>query len=218
MLALRLQNSEEQIKRDRSLAATRSQLTDLGIETAHQACSTGCACRSTAGSRGCSSQSPPPIRGVRAGRPRRRRGNPSRRKATVGRARARAEIAEIRRELELEDEEPLAPAVAALLKKDDPSWEEWAQRMHALVTNSFSLARTKEELQYALEESLMAVSRQTKIARKLEVLRFEKKLLVGNRLPSRSQRKAPTFIAVLPVVAPVRKLQKLTGSVACTQI
>jgi hypothetical protein len=132
---------------------------------------------------------------------------------------ARTQLAEMRRLLEVDEPEQLIPALTELLKKDGPSWEEWAQRVHALVTNSFSLVKTTEELQFALEEALMGFTRQTRIARKLEVLRFEKKLLMtGGVQLGRSQRKAPTLLAVLSVIAAVRKLQKLTGNVAPTQI
>jgi hypothetical protein len=231
MLAMKLQNSEEQIKRDRSLAATRSQLADLGLEAAHQAVLDEARSAfdakfknlldSIAHTLGdfASFARPASEESVHAGvaqvadllRAASERSGPL--------ERARAENAEVRALLELEDDAPLAPVVGDLLRKDGPSWEEWAQRVHALVTNSFSLVRTKEELQYGLEEALMASTRQTKIARKLEVLRFEKKLLVGGRLPGpRSQRKPPTLISVLSVIAAARKLQKLTGSVAPVQI
>jgi DNA repair exonuclease SbcCD ATPase subunit len=231
MLALKLQNAEEQIKRDRSLAATRSQLTDLGIEAAHQAAIDEARAAFDAKFKGllesisiglgtfASFSTPASEESVQAGIAHVGEILRTAKQQSSEFEKARAEITEIRGLLELEDETPLTPAIAELLKKDGPSWEEWAQRVHALVTNSFSLVRTKEELQFALEEALMAATRQTKIARKLEVLRFEKKLLVSNRIPlQRPQRKPPTLIPVISVVAALRKLQKLTGRVAATQI
>jgi hypothetical protein len=41
------------------------------------------------------------------------------------------------------------------VKKVAVGWEEWAQRVHALVTNSFSLMKTSEKLQFSLEEALL---------------------------------------------------------------
>jgi DNA repair exonuclease SbcCD ATPase subunit len=231
MLALKLQNSEEQIKRDRSLAATRSQLADLGLEAAHQAVLEDARTsfdakfkgllESISASLGEFASFPRPIseESIQEGIAHVGEILRAAKQQSDALESARTQIAEIRGLLEIDDQTPLAPVLAELLKNDGPSWEEWAQRVHALVTNSFSLVKTKEELQYALEEALMASTRQTKIARKLEVLRFEKKLLVASRLPlQRSERKAPTLLAVLSVIAAVRKLQKLTGSVANTQI
>jgi hypothetical protein len=231
MLSIKLANSEEQLKRDRSFAESRSQLTDLGIEAAHQAAleelrqSFDAKCEGLLKSISCalSDFTALPLtaseESVKEGIAHIGEILQSTKQQSDALEQARAEIAELRRLLELEDEAPLAPAVMELLKKNGPSWEEWAQRMHTLVTNRFAMVATKEELQYALEEALMASTRQTKISRKLEVLRFQKKLLLRNRFPLQgSQVKSPTLVAVLAVIAAVRKLQKLTGSVVPSQI
>jgi hypothetical protein len=231
MLALKLQNSEDQLKRARSLAETRSHLADLGLEAAHQSVVGEVRASfdvkfkalldsiSVAFAGFASVPRPASEESVQQGIAQIGEILRDAKQRSDSLESARTEITELRALLELEDRAPLVPAVAQLLKRDGPSWEEWAQRVHALVTNSFSLIKSKEELQFALEEALMGATRQTRIARKLEVLRFEKRLLLGGRVPlQRSQRKAPTLVAVVSVITAVRKLQKLTGSVAPTQI
>jgi phosphoribosylaminoimidazole carboxylase (NCAIR synthetase) len=84
--------------------------------------------------------------------------------------------------------------------------------MLVLSTDNFALAREPEEVQAALEEALMAAQRQSGIARKLEVLRFEKKLLINKKTLPRCGTKKPHFRAIATVARALGRLQKLTGN------
>lgn len=53
----------------------------------------------------------------------------------------------------------------------------------------------------------MAAQRQTTVARKLEVLRFEKRLLLAAKTAPRAARR-PSLKAVVTAAAALRKLQK----------
>jgi chromosome segregation ATPase len=225
-IAIKLQNSEEQLKRERFQAETRSQITDMGIEAAHQASlneqkvafeqkyrellqSISARFPDIEDFAGTLSEE-----SVEAGLERIASLLQANKTVAEDLDAARAELAGVRRKLGIADDAPVEPAVTVLVKKAGIGWDEWAQRVHALVTNSFSLVKTSEELQFALEEALMGGVRQTQIARRLEMLRFEKKLLVNGRVPLyRSQKKVqPTLVAVISIVAAMRKLLRLTGN------
>jgi hypothetical protein len=137
----------------------------------------------------------------------------------LGTARARvaelthveSELAAVRSTLGIPNERPVIAGVAQLLAK--ASWEQWARRMHTVATDDFALARTNEEVQAALEEALMASQRQSGIARRLEILRFEKKLLVKGKIVPRGNGRKPTIRALIVVAAALKKIQKLAGQV-----
>jgi hypothetical protein len=125
-------------------------------------------------------------------------------------ASAEAELATLRSILAIPPERPVVAAVAQLMSK--ASWERWARRMQALATDNFTLARTPEEIQVALEEALLATQRQSSIARKLEVLRFEKRLLISKKTASRSATRKPPLKAAVIMVRALKRLQKLNGN------
>jgi myosin heavy subunit len=226
MTALKLQNTEEQLKRERARIETRAQLSDMGIESAHQAAlqqqkndfdtKYRALLESIAERLSYVAEIGQPVseESVLEGIAKVASLVPTDKQGATDGDSARAEIAAVRRLLAVADDAPIEPEVRDLLKKVRLGWEEWAQRMHALVTNSFSLVKTSEELQFALEEALLASVHQNQIVRKLEMLRLEKRILVARKLPlHRSQRKVqPSFLAVLSAIAALRKLQKLAGS------
>jgi hypothetical protein len=89
-------------------------------------------------------------------------------------------------------------------------WEEWASRMCARATNDFSMAKAPDEMRHALEEALGGGSEHARLLRKLEVLRFEKKMLKDGVQQSAGERR-PTMFTVMSVVNATRKLQKLSS-------
>jgi hypothetical protein len=216
MLSLRLQNAEGELNKEKSLANTRLQLTDIGRETAlsQQQAAFDAKYRALLESI-CTPfvdiidfEQPLSDASVQVGLAK----VSALLQSDNGEFQTRAEVSRIRKLLEVDDETPIEPVISNLLKKSGAAWEEWAHRVHALVTNSFSLMKTNEELQFALEEILLASTRQNSVSRRLEVLRFEKKILVGGRIPlKRGQVKMPTLLAIISVVASVRKLQRIIG-------
>jgi hypothetical protein len=98
----------------------------------------------------------------------------------------------------------------------DRSWEDWAKRIHGLVTDNFGTAKTGRELQFALEETLMGSIGQRKANRRLEILRAEKQLLLSGAVIRFGQgRGCPSFPSLICVVITMRRLRKLAGHLPC---
>jgi hypothetical protein len=221
MLDIKLKAGEDQLKRERALAESRSHTTELSREAAHdQALSE----QQSAFDRKVqtlldsvaeplaeflgSSDSVSEEAVIRAS---------SEAVEALAQARARikelgradSELATVRSTLGISQDRPVVAVVSQLLSK--ASWEPWARRMHALATDNFALAQTPEEVQSGLEEALMAGQRQSGIARKLEVLRFEKRLLVNGKVHPKGLPRKPTLRGVIMLAEALQKLQKLSG-------
>jgi DNA repair exonuclease SbcCD ATPase subunit len=101
--------------------------------------------------------------------------------------------------------------------KSGRDWEQWAKRLHGLVTDNFTTAKTGQELQFALEETLLGGLAHRQTNRRLEILRMEKQLLTKGLVnqfgPS---KRPPSFGSVLCVLTTVRRLQKLAGHLPCS--
>jgi hypothetical protein len=109
-------------------------------------------------------------------------------------------------------EGPILPIIEDLVKRASPDWEDWAQRVYGLATSDFSLKRSPDELKFGLEEAVVSSVRQSRISRRLEILRTEKKLLVSGKVPLRRSGKGRvTLLSVVSVVGCVHKLQKTAG-------
>jgi chromosome segregation ATPase len=216
---------QEQWKHERSLAETRSQLTDLGLEASHQRLLEEQKDEFDAKFRAfvesisrelaefTTFASPISEQSIQDGLKRIVARLSESKQLTRELQAARNQIVAVRRALSVADDQDLLPAVKALGDIVAAGWEEWAIRVHAMTTNSFSITRTTEELQVSLEELLVGAKRSNVLARKLEILRFEKRLMLTSELPlERSPPgKAPTFLALASVGVAVRRLQKLAG-------
>jgi hypothetical protein len=135
-------------------------------------------------------------------------------KASQEYERARSQIESDRRETS----ELLKQAKAASAgDKTGREWEQWAKRLHGLVTDNFSTAKTGRELQFALEETLMGTLAQRQTNRRLEILRMEKQLLAKGLVKQfGTSKRPPSFASVLCVLTTVRRLQKLAGHLPCS--
>jgi phage host-nuclease inhibitor protein Gam len=123
---------------------------------------------------------------------------------------AEAELAAVRSTLGISEDRSVVKTVSQLLAK--ATWEQWARRMHVLATGNCTIARTNEEIQTGLEEALMVSQRQSGIARKLEMLRFEKKLLIKGKVVPKGLTRRSSLRAVIYCVGTLWKLQKLAGN------
>jgi hypothetical protein len=91
-------------------------------------------------------------------------------------------------------------------------WEIWARRVHGLVTDSFTTAKSPRELQLALEETLLASLSQRQLKRKAEILRMEKVLFVrGVIKPHFPNRKLTSIAPLICATACLHRLRKLAG-------
>jgi hypothetical protein len=77
------------------------------------------------------------------------------------------------------------------------------------------MAKSGKELRAAIEEAVAGGSVQPILTRKVEILRFEKRLLVAGKLPQGAGGRV-TFLSLISVGIAVSKLRKLSGSLPCT--
>ena len=100
------------------------------------------------------------------------------------------------------------------------SWEIWARRLHTLITDSFSTAKSSKELMSAIEETLVSAIGQRQVFRKMEILRYEKKMLLSLITSSRSHllkssngvnNNRLSLFHILAVISAIRRLQRLSG-------
>ena len=97
-------------------------------------------------------------------------------------------------------------------------WEQWAKRVHSLITDNFSIAKTPKELQNALEEAIMGCFGQRQTKRRLEILRIEKGFFTSGLVKPHTQtttKRQPTFRTMICVAATIHKLQKISGHLPC---
>jgi hypothetical protein len=125
-------------------------------------------------------------------------------------SKADSELSAIRSALGLPSERVIMPFISELTAKGN--WEDWARRMHEIATGNFALAQTSEQIQAGLEEALLADQKQSGIARKLEMLRFQKRILVTGRVALRRGIQKPDLYSVIAVVIAVRRLNRLNGT------
>jgi chromosome segregation ATPase len=91
-------------------------------------------------------------------------------------------------------------------------WETWARRVHGLVTDSFTTAKSPRELQLALEETVLSSLSQRQMKRRLEILRMEKILLVRGMIkPHLSPRKPASLTPLICAAMALHRLRKLSG-------
>ena len=103
-------------------------------------------------------------------------------------------------------------------EKMSRDWEQWAKRVHSLITDNFSTAKSPKELQYALEEAIMGCFGQRQTKRRLEILRIEKGFFTSGLVkpqPPTVTKKPPTFRTMICVAATIHKLQKISGHLPC---
>jgi hypothetical protein len=102
---------------------------------------------------------------------------------------------------------------AAEGERNAREWEAWARRVHGIVTDSFTAAKSTRELQLGLEETVLASLSQRQLKRKLEILRMEKVLLVRGviRVYAQPSRKVLTLTPLICAAATLHRLRKLAG-------
>ncbi|OHT03990.1 viral A-type inclusion protein [Tritrichomonas foetus] len=99
-------------------------------------------------------------------------------------------------------------------EKISHEWEVWAKRLHSMITDSFSTAKTYKQLQYAIEEALMSAIGQRQAWRKLEILRTEKSLLAsGVKLYPKNHKSSSntSFLSLIGMSLCLYRMQKLSG-------
>jgi hypothetical protein len=91
-------------------------------------------------------------------------------------------------------------------------WEQWAKRLHSLVTDNFSRLKTQKDLQMGLEEALMQRLGERHVKRRLEILRMEKAILASGivNLPPPAHRQ-PSLWPLVCMAVTIRRLRKLAG-------
>jgi hypothetical protein len=227
MLSLKVKSSEEQLQRERKLAETKSQLTDLGLHESHQTLLDEQRNMFDAKQRTLLESicialsdftvfaSPISEQSVQDGLRRVAVLLSESKQVAAALEEARGEIVAVRRELSVADGQELLPVLTDLRSKIAAGWEEWAYRLHAMATDGFTLIHKTEDLQFSLEELIIGAKRPNKLGRKLEVLRFEKRLLLSKKHPlQKNQRgKPPTLLTLLSVVAASKRMLKLAGAV-----
>jgi hypothetical protein len=82
-----------------------------------------------------------------------------------------------------------------------------------MITDAFDSVKSDEEVRLVLEEALIErAGEKAGLVKKLENLRWQKKLILGRDITRRSGKSRPVSIrAVLAVVAVVRRMQKASG-------
>ena len=116
--------------------------------------------------------------------------------------------------------------VSVMLRKADAfthnekllrDWEQWANRVHCLVADSFSSPKSPRALQNALEEIIIGSIGQRHLKRRLEILRIEKNLLKSGLVKSSTitKKTPPTVRALICVAASIHRLQRISGHLKC---
>lgn len=90
-------------------------------------------------------------------------------------------------------------------------WEEWARRIHGVITDNFTVVKDPAQLRYALEEALMSSIGQRQLWRRMDILRMEKSILTNGLVRGPVQVKRNTMTTLLSVVVSLRRMQKLSG-------
>jgi len=115
------------------------------------------------------------------------------------------ELAKIRSKLGVPTDVPASQVRAEL----DEGWEDWAVRLYAMATDDFSIGKYGISLRAALEEAVRGGAVQTRLSRKMEILRFEKRLLAEKKLPERGSG-PPSLEGLVAVGMAVARLMKLS--------
>ena len=119
---------------------------------------------------------------------------------------------------EQEQTNKLAKSMKASLDAADRAkeWEEWATRVHGVVTDNFTITKDPNLIRYSLEEALMNSIGQRQLWRRMEILRAEKNILVKGKARGPVQQFRPTLITVLSVIVSCRRMMKLSGHLRST--
>jgi hypothetical protein len=97
--------------------------------------------------------------------------------------------------------------------KQIAAWESWGQSVFWRITGRREIPHSPGDVRFRLDEALLAGVGQSTTARKLELLRAQKRLL-ASRPDRRFDRKATGPISVqslLILVVAVRRIQSMTG-------
>ena len=81
------------------------------------------------------------------------------------------------------------------------SWITWARSMHRNIAEGQTAPNSTADLMCSLEESLLAAIGHRKLLRRLEILRFEKKVLCSNVIRRRIEKEIPNKItSIRPLI------------------
>ncbi|OHT14462.1 hypothetical protein TRFO_15109 [Tritrichomonas foetus] len=96
-------------------------------------------------------------------------------------------------------------------------WEQWAKKLFSVVSDNFAAYQSSKELQYAIEEAVMAGLSQRLLIKRLEILRAEKKLLTSGLIRSSTRKSNHLSIkTILLIIDAIRRLRKVSGNVQPT--
>lgn len=98
------------------------------------------------------------------------------------------------------------------------AWEDWARRIHSLITENFAVTKSDGQLRYLLEEALMSTVGKRSHWRRLEILRMEKVLLVTGlaRIGGKRNLNNITLAVLFRLYDSIHRMQKLSGHLRCS--
>ncbi|EAY14157.1 hypothetical protein TVAG_372900 [Trichomonas vaginalis G3] len=93
-------------------------------------------------------------------------------------------------------------------------WEEWAKRIHVLISDNFSVVKNSNELRSCLEDAILSSIGHRQTFRKLQILRIEKDLyksgLLRAGIPSKKEKQT-NLLTLVAVFSSIQRLQKISG-------
>jgi len=89
------------------------------------------------------------------------------------------------------------------------NWEQWGRRIHSLATDGFALFRSARELQFAIEEAILTAIGQKIVWRRAEILRVEKRLLLGGLRDEKPRKLSVNSLGL--AISAILRLRKLSG-------
>lgn len=96
--------------------------------------------------------------------------------------------------------------------KSGREWEQWAKRVYALISDSYTTPKTSNDLQYSLEEALVGSIGQRLLNRRIEILRIEKSILASGALQKVRRTSRPVNVkCLILVLSAIMKMEKVSG-------
>lgn len=93
-------------------------------------------------------------------------------------------------------------------------WENWARKLHVLVSDGFNVARSSSQIRRSLEEVIFTAIGKRLIWRRLDSLRTQKRLLINGFLGVQTSSKPLSLTHLLSICVSVRRMQRLSGNIS----
>lgn len=99
-------------------------------------------------------------------------------------------------------------------------WEEWAKRIHVLISDNFSIIKSSSELRSCLEDAILSSIGHRQAFRKLQILKFEKELYQSGLIRAGSSSKPAqlNLMSLVKAFSAIQRIQKLSGHLVVSNL